>query len=281
MLLTDYEDIIKNIKYRKDRYLKDLLFKTHLMFTDVSLLECLTYEIYTNGLDVVDVVHEGDNTAGMFSIIGLYDVKFGDEIRYGRIIGPTLTQNAIIAKIAEDYTVEDVTVVDNGKPDHIKIGYNNLGQNLLDKYKKNENDTFERAKLIEKVLKNNDLGIYEDIIEHNVKLMIRGIITKDIYNLYQKMLDKRIKYTKTQTSFILDESGPIINVQRQQALDKVSSNKPAKKLLCRIAKRLERDIKLPLNNYINKYESIHNAFVKKNELIEKERQEQSAPTLKR
>lgn len=281
MLLTDYNNLIKNIKFRKDRYLKDLAYKIQNQYTDVSIYECLEFEIWPGGIDMEKVINEPGNHANMFSVIGLYDVKLGDKLINDHIQGPTLTKNAIIAKVDDQYHISDVTVIKNDKKDKIKLTLKNLGQNLLDVLKTKEDNTFERAELIHKICNNNDIDIYNDILELNIKAMIKQVILTDIYSLYQKTLDTTIQFNKISPKLSVDEDGVNVVMTDNYTADLVSTNRKAKKLLYKIAKNLEKDNKMPTGKYIQKYREVHNAFVERERIEAQEEQEQNEKILTR
>jgi len=215
----------------------------------------------------------------MFNVIGLYDVKFGDTLIGDHINGQTLTKNAIIAKIDNKYQLNDVTVIKNDQRDHIKLGLHNLGQNLLDVLKPKKDDVFERAELLYKICQNNDIDIYNDIIELNIKNMIKHTILKDISALYQKTLDTTIQYSTTYPTLIIGEEGIDVSINQDVLFDDISTNKKAKSILYKIAKRLEKDDRMQTGPYIQKYKDIHKAFVER-EKLEAE-QEQNTQTLTR
>ena len=282
MLITDYNNLIKNIKYRKDRYLKDFKIKNKGLLTDVSLFECFAFGIWPSGLSFYNATHENGNKPEMYNVLGTYEVKDGGSVVNDHIVGKTLTYNAIIGKIEKDYKLSDVCVVNNDKQGKAKLTFKNIGQNVSDVHSPKEEDIFDRAKLLCKVLENNDLDTYGDIIIHNIKNLISSVIAKDISKIYEKTLDKNIIYSKTYPSIVYGEDGTSINITKAQLADAVTTNKPAKKLLYKTAKKLEKDnYTLELNAYIDKYESMHKAFVAKNEELEQEEQEQNQMILER
>lgn len=281
MLITDYQDIIKNIRYRKDRYLKDVALKMNNQYTDISLFECFAYQIWPTGLEMEKVINEPGNNAKMFNIIGLYDVKLGDQLIGDHINGKIITQNAIIAKIKDNFIVEDVTVIRNDQKEHIKLTHRNLGQNLLNVLRPKDDDVFERATLLYNILQNNDLDIYNDIIHLNIKNMIKYTILKDITSLYYKTLDTKIHYYQTSPTVLYNDDGFNINMNKNFVTDTISSNKTAKNLLYKIAKRLEKDDKMQLGPYMQKYKNVHKAFLKREEIATQNKQQENAQTLKR
>ena len=78
-----------------------------------------------------------------------------------------------------------------------------------------------------------------------------------------------------------NDDGFNINMNKSFVTDTISSNKTAKNLLYKIAKRLEKDDKMQLGPYILKYKNVHKAFLKREEIATQNKQQENAQTLKR